>query len=172
MQKKGLKQSMADTFTKQQRHDCMSHIRSKNTKPEIMLRKSLFAKGFRYRINNKKLPGTPDIVLTKYRTVIFVNGCFWHGHRNCKKYTVPKTNTDFWKRKVKRNKARDEKVMREPEILGWNIIVVWECQLQKSELTKTVSKVNKELIRNRTQYCNDLQQRKIQRKRPWRITDL
>ena len=163
---------MADTFTKQQRHDCMSHIRSKNTKPEIMLRKSLFAKGFRYRINNKKLPGTPDIVLTKYRTVIFVNGCFWHGHRNCKKYTVPKTNTDFWKRKVKRNKARDEKVMRELEILGWNIIVVWECQLQKSELTKTVSKVNKELVRNHVQYCNNLQQRKIRRKQPWRITEL
>lgn len=137
-----------DTLTKQQRHDCMSHIRSKNTKPEVLLRKALFAKGFRYRINNRKLPGTPDIVLTKYKTVILVNGCFWHGHKNCKKYTIPKTNIAYWKSKVSRNKAHDEQVMRKLEILGWNIIVVWECQLQKTELNRTIKKVTKELEQN------------------------
>ena len=96
-----------DKLTKEQRHRCMASIRGKGTKPEILVRKYLFCRGFRYRLNHPRLPGHPDIVLRKYRSVIFVNGCFWHGHEDCKYYVLPKTNTDFWKAKIERNKARD-----------------------------------------------------------------
>ena len=95
---------MADVLTSEQRRKCMSRIRSKNTKPEIIIRKFLFAHGFRFRINVKRLPGTPDIVLRKYQTVIFVNGCFWHGHEGCRYFRLPKSNVDFWKNKIERNK--------------------------------------------------------------------
>ena len=98
---------MADVLTSEQRRKCMSRIRSKNTKPEIIIRKFLFAHGFRFRINVKRLPGTPDIVLRKYQTVIFVNGCFWHGHEGCRYFRLPKSNVDFWKNKIERNKERD-----------------------------------------------------------------
>ena len=97
---------MADKDSEKQRHYIMSRIRSTNTKPEIKLRKALFEKGYRYRVNVKTLPGKPDIVLPKYRTIIFVNGCFWHGHDVCKHYTVPETNTEFWVEKVRRNKGK------------------------------------------------------------------
>ena len=96
-----------DKLTKEQRHSYMASIRGKGTKPEILVRKYLFCRGFRYRLNHPRLPGHPDIVLRKYRSVIFVNGCFWHGHEDCKYYVLPKTNTDFWKAKIERNKARD-----------------------------------------------------------------
>ena len=99
---------MTDSFTKSQRSEFMSHIRSKDTGPEILVRKALHRLGYRYRLNVKSLPGTPDIVLPKYRTAIFVNGCFWHGHTGCRYYTVPKSNTDYWKEKVRRNIERDE----------------------------------------------------------------
>ena len=98
---------MPDPLTLQQRHLCMSHIRSKDTSPELKVRRELWRRGYRYRVNVRSLPGTPDIVLGRYRSVIFVNGCFWHGHEGCRKYTVPKSNVEFWKEKVARNRERD-----------------------------------------------------------------
>ena len=98
-----------DKLTKEQRHRCMSAIKGKNTKPELLVRKYLFSRGFRYRLNHPRLPGHPDIVLRKYRTVIFVNGCFWHGHEKCKYFRPSKTNIDFWQKKIERNKERDKK---------------------------------------------------------------
>ena len=100
---------MTDKLTPEQRRRCMSSIRSTDTKPEIIVRKFLFNEGFRYRLHTKKLPGSPDIVLAKYKTVIFINGCFWHGHEGCKYYVLPKTNTEFWKEKIGKNKERDLK---------------------------------------------------------------
>lgn len=119
-----------DRLTKEQRHRCMSAIRGKNTKPEIVVRKFLFGRGFRYRLNYPRLPGHPDIVLRKYRTAIFVNGCFWHGHDNCKYYRLPKTNVDFWRKKVERNKKRDIEEQRQLASMGWHCITIWECQLK------------------------------------------
>ena len=119
-----------DRLTKEQRHRCMSAIRGKNTKPEIVVRKFLFGRGFRYRLNYPRLPGHPDIVLRKYRTAIFVNGCFWHGHDNCKYYRLPKTNVDFWRKKVERNKKRDIEEQRQLAYMGWHCITIWECQLK------------------------------------------
>lgn len=120
---------MADRMTKEQRHRCMSHIRSRDTRPEMAVRKSLFAAGFRYRLNVRTLPGTPDIVLRKYHTVIFVNGCFWHGHEGCRHNVIPQTNRDFWKEKIERNRRRDAAVQARLESLGWKVIVIWECEL-------------------------------------------
>ena len=119
-----------DRLTKEQRHRSMSAIRGKNTKPEIVVRKFLFGRGFRYRLNYPRLPGHPDIVLRKYRTAIFVNGCFWHGHDNCKYYRLPKTNVDFWRKKVERNKKRDIEEQRQLASMGWHCITIWECQLK------------------------------------------
>ena len=119
-----------DRLTKEQRHRCMSAIRGKNTKPEIVVRKFLFGRGFRYRLNYPRLPGHPDIVLRKYRTAIFVNGCCWHGHDNCKYYRLPKTNVDFWRKKVERNKKRDIEEQRQLASMGWHCITIWECQLK------------------------------------------
>ena len=120
---------MTDIFSSEKRSDIMSRIRSKDTKPEIKLRKALFARGFRYRTNDKRLPGTPDIVLPKYGTVIFVNGCFWHHHPDCKIATTPKSNTEFWQNKIKRNRQRDLENYWKLGELGWEVIVVWECEL-------------------------------------------
>ena len=108
----------------------MSRIPSKNTKPEETVRKYLFRHGFRYRKNVSKLPGRPDIVLPKYKTVIFVNGCFWHGHEGCKYYRLPKTNVEFWQAKIERNKKRDIEEQHRLASLGWHCITVWECQLK------------------------------------------
>ncbi len=126
----------------------MSHNRAKNTGPELSLRHSLWHQGFRYRVNDKRLPGRPDIVLPKYRTAIFVHGCFWHGHKNCRNYTVPKTNTEFWVAKVARNQKRDQEVWRNLEAKGWHVIIVWECQLKKAVLDDTVNRVAAEIRRN------------------------
>lgn len=115
----------------------MSCIKGKNTKPEEKVRKYLFSQGLRYRKNEKRLPGTPDIVLPKYRTVIFVNGCFWHGHEGCRYFVVPKTNTDFWVNKIETNRQRDEKKTAELEQLGWKVIIIWECQLKKGRIDDT-----------------------------------
>lgn len=113
----------------------MAAIHGSNTKPEMIVRRYLWSRGFRYRINDKRLPGRPDIVLKKYRACIFINGCFWHGHRmddgtSCRYYTVPKTNTTFWLQKVARNQQRDEECRRKLAEMGWHTIVVWECQLK------------------------------------------
>lgn len=121
---------MPDKLTPEQRHRCMASIRSKDTKPEVIVRKFLFAHGYRFRIHVKRLPGTPDIVLKKYRTCIFVNGCFWHGHEGCKYYVLPKTNTEFWKTKIERNRERDLDRRVQLRDKGWHVIQLWECQLK------------------------------------------
>ena len=118
-----------DVLTKEQRHKNMSHIRSKETKPENVVRKFLFSNGFRYRKNDKRYPGKPDIVLPKYKTIIFVHGCFWHQHPGCKAARIPNTNSDFWRDKFIRNIARDEKDQQILKELGWRVIVVWECEI-------------------------------------------
>ena len=121
---------MSDIFSSQKRSDIMSKISGKNTKPEILVRKFLFSKGFRYRINVKTLPGKPDIVLPKYKTVIFINGCFWHGH-SCKKGKLPSSNIDFWKEKISNNKLRDDKNSDLLIKLGWKVIIIWQCEVSK-----------------------------------------
>ena len=122
--------SAMDTVSKEQRSLNMSHIKSKNTKIEIKVRKYLFSKGFRYRVNVKDLPGKPDIVLKKYKTVIFVNGCFWHRHKNCKLATTPKTNTEYWVNKFNHNIENDQKNYEKLNVLGWHVIIIWECELK------------------------------------------
>ena len=135
-------------MTPEQRFNCMSHNRANNTGPELCLRHALWHLGFRYRLNDKRLPGSPDIVLPKYRTVIFVHGCFWHGHKGCPNYTVPKTNTDFWTAKIARNQERDQEVWRQLEAKGWFVIVVWECELKKARLQDTVEATASTLRKN------------------------
>lgn len=135
-------------MTPEQRFKCMSHNRANNTGPEMKLRHDLWRLGFRYRVNVKRLPGSPDIVLPKYRTVVFVHGCFWHGHKDCKNASTPKTNTDFWTAKIKRNQERDQEVWRQLEANGWFVIIVWECQLNKNVLDATISRVEAEILRN------------------------
>jgi len=119
-----------DSVDNHTRSKIMACIHANDTKPEMIVRHYLFAQGFRYRLHVHTMPGSPDIVLRKYRTAIFVNGCFWHGHEGCKYYSIPKTNTDFWKTKIERNKARDEKDAEELKKMGWNVIRIWECQLK------------------------------------------
>ena len=121
-----------DTLTLSLRSKCMSRIRGKNTKPEILVRKGLHARGFRFRLHNKKLPGSPDIVLPKYGVAIMVNGCFWHRHKGCRYATKPKTNIEFWETKIARNRHRDEVTTAHLEALGWTVITVWECELRNS----------------------------------------
>lgn len=121
---------MPDRLTPEQRHRCMKSIRSQGTKPEMMVRRYLFSHGFRYRVNVKRLPGTPDIVLRKYKTVIFVHGCFWHGHEDCPYFVLPKTNTPFWQTKIERNRQRDLFKRLQLRLLGWHTIILWECQLK------------------------------------------
>lgn len=121
---------MSDIFSKHKRSDIMSKISGKETKPEILVRKYLFAKGFRYRKNVKELLGKPDVVLPKYKTIIFIHGCFWHGHEGCKKSVLPRTNTEFWKEKIGKNIKRDTFNILELEKQGWKVIVVWQCELR------------------------------------------
>ena len=129
-----------DNLTKEQRHKNMSHIRSKNTKPEEKVRKELFSRGFRYRKNVRTLPGCPDIVLPKYRTVIFVNGCFWHKH-DCGRFAWPSSNPEYWIPKIKRNIERDAANRTELTKLGWKVLVVWECTLKKKTFEDTMNKL-------------------------------
>jgi DNA mismatch endonuclease (patch repair protein) len=118
-----------DRVSTEQRSYIMSRIRGKNTKPEEIVRKYLFSRGFRYRKNDKRYPGKPDIVLPKYRTVVFVNGCFWHHHEGCKSATLPKSNTEYWQEKFQKNIERDNREIKQLEIMGWHVIVVWECEI-------------------------------------------
>lgn len=132
---------MADVHSPQVRSRNMSNIKGKNTKPEMIVRRYLFSKGFRYRKNDIRLPGKPDIVLPKYRTVIFVNGCFWHKHEGCKYFVWPKSNPEFWKNKIEGNVHRD---MQNHQMLlnaGWNVIVVWECELKKDIREQTLERL-------------------------------
>ncbi len=119
-----------DIWDKKKRSEVMSKIRSKDTKPEIALRKALFARGFRYRVNDRRLPGKPDIALPKYKTVIFLHGCFWHRHEGCKYAYTPKTNTEFWVDKITSNAERDKINLQKLTALGWNVITVWECEIR------------------------------------------
>ena len=139
---------MADKLTSSQRSRCMSRIRGKNTKPEILVRKGLHARGFRFRLHNKKLPGSPDIVLPKYGVAIMVNGCFWHGHKGCRYATKPKTNIEFWETKIARNRHRDEVTTAHLEALGWTVITVWECELRtNSQLDDRLNTLAEEIRR-------------------------
>ena len=131
---------MADNHSKEVRSMNMSHIRSTNSKPEEIVRKYLFSKGFRYRKNVKKLPGCPDIVLPKYKTVIFVNGCFWHKH-DCPRFVWPSSNQEYWKPKILRNVERDKNNCRELSSKGWNVITIWECELKKKVFEGTMERV-------------------------------
>lgn len=122
-----------DKHSKETRSYNMSMIKSSGTKPEETVRKYLFSKGLRYRKNVKALPGKPDIVLPKYKTIVFVNGCFWHGHKDCKYFVLPKTNVEFWTDKITTNIARDEITYKKLQDMGWNVIEVWECGLKKGK---------------------------------------
>ncbi|MCD7819567.1 MAG: very short patch repair endonuclease [Lachnospiraceae bacterium] len=137
---------MADNHSKEVRSKNMSHIHSTNTKPEEMARKFLFSRGFRYRKNVRTLPGHPDIVLRKYKTVIFVNGCFWHKH-DCGRFVWPSSNEEYWKRKINRNVERDSQNYDKLKHLGWNVIVVWECQLKKTTLVATMEHIIEEITK-------------------------
>lgn len=121
---------MSDRLTPAQRRLCMQHIHSKGTKPEMIVRQYLHAHGFRYRLHHDRLPGHPDLVLRKYRTCIFVNGCFWHGHEGCRYHSIPKTNTEFWTAKIEHNRERDREDIQKLKEMGWHTIIVWECQLK------------------------------------------
>ncbi|QBJ84958.1 DNA mismatch endonuclease Vsr [Chryseobacterium gleum] len=124
---------MADVHSKEIRSYNMSKIKGKDTKPEILVRKFLFRKGLRYKLHDKKLPGKPDLVFPKYKKVIFVNGCFWHGHENCKYFIVPKTRTDWWLNKINKNKEKDLENIKKLENEGWKVYVIWECDLKKKQ---------------------------------------
>ena len=127
-----------DVLNHIQRHKNMVAIHAKDTKPELIVRKYLWAHGFRYRLNYRRLPGHPDLVLRKYRTCIFVNGCFWHGHQGCKYFVMPKTNTEFWEKKISRNKQRDLEEQQQLAKMGWHVIVVWECELKPKKREQTL----------------------------------
>mgnify|MGYP002623971545 CR=1 FL=1 len=129
---------MADVLTPEQRHLNMTRIRSKDTGIEKQVRSQLHADGFRFRLNVKDMPGKPDVVLPKYRTVVFINGCFWHGHQRCRYFVVPKTNTEFWVNKIDGNIKRDKEHYRQLEIMGWNVIIVWECALKNNRFEETI----------------------------------
>ena len=128
----------------------MSHIRSTNSKPEELVRKHLFSQGFRYRKNVKDLPGRPDIVLPKYKTVIFINGCFWHKH-NCPRFVWPTSNTEYWTKKINGNAERDSLNRQRLEEAGWKVITVWECQLKKDRFEKSMETLEKEIRSNRSE---------------------
>jgi DNA mismatch endonuclease (patch repair protein) len=134
---------MVDVHDNATRSFNMSRIRSKNTKPEIIVRKFLFSKGYRFRLHNKDLPGRPDITLPKYSTVIFVHGCFWHGHDGCNYYVVPSTRTEWWLNKINRNKERDTRNVKELEAMQWKIITIFECDLKKDKIEDTFNNIIK-----------------------------
>lgn len=136
---------MADVHDKQTRSYNMSRIKSKDTKPEMLVRKFLFSKGFRYRVCVKTLPGKPDIVLPKYKTIIFINGCFWHGHENCKYFVIPKTKTEWWLNKIKGNKQRDAENFLSLIESGWKIVTIFECELKSGNLNNTLINLLDEL---------------------------
>lgn len=133
--------SMPDVHSKEIRSYNMSQIKGKNTKPEIMVRKFLFSHGLRYRIHVKALPGKPDIVLPKYRTVIFVHGCFWHGHEGCKNFIIPKTRTDWWLKKINYNRNKDVENANLLKIHGWHVITVYECDLKRKDRAEILQKI-------------------------------
>lgn len=149
---------MTDIMTPEQRHKCMAAIKGKDTKPEMLVRRYLHACGFRYSLHCKKLPGSPDLVFRSLRTVIFIHGCFWHGHEKCKYYRLPKSNTEFWRDKVEQNRQRDSAVIQELESKGWRVFIIWECELKnKSTREATLRRMSRELsyLRNNTYTRSD-----------------
>lgn len=142
---------MVDVHTPERRSFNMSRIRNKDTKPEEILRKYLFSKGFRYRKNDSRLPGKPDIVLSKYKTVIFVNGCFWHGHKDCHYFVWPKNNAEFWEKKINENIQRDVRNRQLLSEQGWHVIDIWECELKKNMVQKTLTDLIEMLLINKSE---------------------
>jgi DNA mismatch endonuclease, patch repair protein len=136
---------MADVHSKATRSYNMSRIKGKDTKPEMLVRRYLHAQGYRYRLHVKDLPGKPDIVLPKYRTIIFIHGCFWHGHEGCRYYVVPKTRTEWWLNKINRNRENETKAVKALKKEGWRIITLWECDLKPALLDKTLTSILKKL---------------------------
>lgn len=132
---------MADVHTPQQRSFNMSKIKGKDTKPEMLVRRFLHGHGYRYKLHTKTLPGKPDLVLPKYNTVIFIHGCFWHGHGNCRYFVVPKTRTQWWLAKINANTANDKKQQTALRKAGWKVITLWECDLKPKQLEKTLQKL-------------------------------
>ena len=155
---------MPDRMTPEQRHDCMASIHSEDTRPEQAVRRELWHRGYRFRKCVRTLPGTPDIVLPKYRTCIFVNGCFWHGHKGCSKFVMPKTRTEFWANKIARNQERDLVNIQRLESIGWSAITVWECELGKSSIENTMEKIESMLEENRTKWESYQSHRRESRK--------
>lgn len=160
---------MSDKLTPEQRHKNMAAIRGKDTKPEMVVRHYLWKHGFRYRLNHKRLPGKPDVVLRKYRTCIFVNGCFWHGHTldadgqlPCRYYKVPQSNTEFWEAKVNRNRNRDIEVQKKLAAMGWHSITIWECELKPAvrdnTLRSLIYTLNHLFLENHATYSYDSSQ--------------
>ena len=141
---------MADVHSKEARSYNMSRIRSKATHPELLVRRYLHGLGYRYTLHNKDLPGKPDIVLPKYRTVILVHGCFWHGHENCRYFTIPKTRTKWWTDKITGNTMNDEKTVKLLKKAGWKVIYIWGCELKKDKLDKTFAKLEKQMEKIKT----------------------
>jgi DNA mismatch endonuclease (patch repair protein) len=136
---------MADVHNQATRSYNMSRIKGKDTKPEMLVRKFLHAQGFRYRLHVKDLPGKPDIVLPKHKTVIFVHGCFWHGHKNCKYYVIPKTRTDWWLEKINMNIANDKKAVKELKKMGWKVLNVWTCKLKRKLFHNSLEQLSTEI---------------------------
>jgi DNA mismatch endonuclease (patch repair protein) len=137
-----------DTFSKLKRSEIMAKVLSKDTKPEIVVRKYLFSKGFRYRKNVKDLPGKPDIVLPKYKTIIFIHGCFWHGHESCEAAKLPASNTDYWIKKVSSNIKRYTQNIQSLSTFGWNVITIWECELKMKNRSKRLELLVEEIKSN------------------------
>lgn len=129
-------------MTTEERSKMMSKIKSKNTAPEMIVRRYLHNKGFRYRLHDKKLPGKPDLILPKYKAVIFIHGCFWHGHEGCKYYRIPKSNIDYWTKKLKGNISRDKQDQQSLQAMGWRVLIVWECELKRNAQTRCSTLVN------------------------------
>lgn len=126
-----------DVYSREKRSEVMSKVRSSNTGPEMIVRRKLHSLGFRYRLHGKDLPGKPDIILPKHRSVVFVHGCFWHHHTDCPKSKLPTSNADFWEKKIFRNVRRDEQAVSELRQLGWRVLIIWECEIRTgSYLTK------------------------------------
>ena len=137
---------MTDHISPELRSWNMSQIKGKDTKIEVKVRSWLFSRGFRFRKNDKRYPGKPDVVLPKYKTVIFFNGCFWHRHEGCKYATLPKTRVEYWNAKFERNVSNDKLHVHKLEELGWNVITIWECELKKAEFEKTMINIERELL--------------------------
>lgn len=156
---------MPDKLTPEQRRRCMSRIRGKDTKPEILVRRGLHARGFRFRLQERKLPGRPDLTLPKYGVAVMVNGCFWHGHEGCRYATRPQSNSEFWNAKIARNRHRDEVTGAHLEALGWTVITVWECELKGKEAAQArIDALAEEIRKAGEKHARERNRRKEDRK--------